>query len=38
MEKKEKKRGKEKSAMLQRDEPGFADGVRHRPKRLHLRV
>jgi hypothetical protein len=28
----------EKSAMLQRGEPEFMDGVRHRPKRLHKRV
>jgi len=34
-----RKRGHpEKSAMLQRDEPESTDGVRHRPKRLHLRV
>jgi hypothetical protein len=29
---------KTKSAMLQRGEPEFMDGVRHRPKRLHKRV
>jgi hypothetical protein len=28
----------EKSAMLQRGEPEFMDGVRHRPKRLNKRV